>query len=125
MRLLIDTHVLLWWLADDAALTREMRELITDEGTDIYVSAASGWEISIKRTAGKLNSPGDLAQQIEGSGFHHVDVSIAHACAAGALPQHHGDPFDRMLVAQAMLEGLTIATRDRRISLYGVATLPA
>jgi PIN domain nuclease of toxin-antitoxin system len=125
MRLLLDTHALLWWLADDPTLSGAARVAIADAANAVYVSAATAWEISIKRAIGKLESPADLAAQIRRHQFDPLPISLRHAMDAGALPHHHADPFDRMLVAQAMAERLTIATRDQRIPLYGVAILAA
>ena len=123
MRLLLDTHVLLWWLADDPGLGEEARAGISAPDSAVYVSAATVWEISIKRALGKLEAPSDLLRQIELSRFEPLSMSAAHAHAAGALPRHHDDPFDRMLVAQAISEGLTLLTRDPRMVLYGVGVL--
>jgi PIN domain nuclease of toxin-antitoxin system len=89
------------------------------------VSAASAWEISIKKALGKLAAPDDLEQQVLAGGFSPLPVSIAHGVAAGQLPRHHEHPFDRMLIAQAFAEGLTIVTRDKRFCDYGVPLLPA
>ena len=96
-----------------------------DPETSVFVSAATAWEISIKQEAGKLDAPTDLDRQVDVSGFEPLPITIAHACAAAILPRHHRDPFDRMLVAQAASEGLTIVTRDPRMAAYGVATLQA
>lgn len=125
MRLLLDTHVLLWWLANDSALGEEAREGISAPGSSVYVSAASAWEISIKQALGKLDAPSDLVRQLGTHRFEPLPITVSHAYAAGALPRHHDDPFDRMLVAQAGAEGLTLVTRDPRIVLYGVSTLAA
>jgi PIN domain nuclease of toxin-antitoxin system len=89
------------------------------------VSAATAWEISIKKSLGKLAAPDDLEHQVRAGGFSPLPISIAHGVAAGQLPRHHEDPFDRMLIAQALAEGLTIVTRDKRFGDYGVALLPA
>ncbi len=124
MRLLLDTHALLWWLADES-LTAEARNAIADPANLVAVSAASAWEISIKKALGKLTAPDDLEQQVHVGGFLLLPISIGHAVAAGQLDRHHEDPFDRMLVAQALAEGLTIVTRDKRFENYGVALLPA
>ncbi len=118
MRLLLDTHSLLWWLADEG-LTTQARDAIADPANVVVVSAASAWEISRKKALGKLAAPDDLG------GFLPLPISIAHGVAAGQLARHHEDPFDRMLIAQAYAEGLTIVTRDKRFSEYGVALLPA
>ena len=122
MRLLLDTHVLLWWLADDPSLGEEARAGISDPGSSVFVSAATVWEVSIKRTLGKLEAPSDLVSQIELNSFEPLSMTVSHAYAAGALPRHHDDPFDRMLVAQAMAEDLTLLTRDPRIRVYDVKT---
>ena len=124
MRLLLDTHALLWWLADEG-LTTQARDAIADPANVVVVSAASAWEISIKKALGKLVAPDDLEQQVQAGGFLPLPISIAHGVAAGQLARHHEDPFDRMLIAQAHAEGLTIVTRDKRFSEYGVALLPA
>ncbi|MGH3084870.1 MAG: type II toxin-antitoxin system VapC family toxin [Gaiellaceae bacterium] len=125
MRLLLDTHVLLWWLADDPTLRREAREAIADGESVVVVSAASAWEIAIKRATGRLEAPDDLEAQLERNRFLPLPIAIGHALHAGELPPHHDDPFDRVLVAQAELERLTIVTRDKNIARYGVGTLPA
>lgn len=125
MKLLLDTHVLLWWLAADPSLSARARAAIGAPRASVFVSAASAWEISIKRALGKLDAPDDLAEQLSAHRFEPLSISVAHASAAGALPEHHADPFDRMLVAQAEAEDLTIVTRDKRFQLYGVTTLAA
>jgi PIN domain nuclease of toxin-antitoxin system len=125
LRLLLDTHALLWWLADDVSLTREARDAISAPESLVAVSAASAWEISIKKALGKLAAPDDLGAQVTRHQFTPLAITIAHALAAGSLPRHHEDPFDRMLIAQAQAEDLTIVTRDPRLRLYGVATLAA
>ncbi|OAN48063.1 twitching motility protein PilT [Paramagnetospirillum marisnigri] len=124
MRLLLDTHVLLWWLADDPALPPIIRAAIADPGTEAFVSAATAWEIAIKQALGKLDFPVDeLTAVLADGGFSELPITIEHARRAGALPRHHSDPFDRMLVAQAQHEGLTIATVDQTIGLYAVASI--
>jgi PIN domain nuclease of toxin-antitoxin system len=125
VRLLLDTHVLLWWLANDPSLGEEARAGISDPRSSVFVSAATVWEISIKQALGKLEAPSDLLRQIELNRFEPLSMTVSHAYTAGALPPHHDDPFDRMLVAQAMMEGLILLTRDPRMSLYGVGTLAA
>jgi PIN domain nuclease of toxin-antitoxin system len=124
VRLLLDTHALLWWLADEG-LNAPAREAIADPANLVAVSAASAWEISIKKALGKLAAPDDLEQQVQDGGFEALPISLAHGVAAGLLPRHHDDPFDRMLIAQAIAEGLTIVTRDKRFDDYGVALLTA
>ena len=124
MRLLLDTHTLLWWLTDDPGLAPPARRAISVEAW-VGVSAATVWELSIKRALGKLEAPDDLPGAIVASGFHPVSITVQHADGAGALPRHHDDPFDRMLVAQALAEDLTIVTRDPRMQLYEVKVLAA
>lgn len=123
MRLLLDTHVLLWWLANDPSLADEARRAIADPASVVFVSAATAWEMAIKQALGKLDAPSDLERQIEVNRFEPLAITTGNAYAAGTLPRHHDDPFDRMLVAQAMAEKLTIVTRDPRIGSYGVSTL--
>jgi PIN domain nuclease of toxin-antitoxin system len=122
--LLLDTHALLWWLADDPTLSDAARTAIANEAR-IFVSAATVWEIAIKQNAGRLDAPSDLEEEVERNGFEPLPITLTHAYAAGFLPKHHEDPFDRMLIAQAAIEGLKLVTRDRRFTRYGVATLPA
>lgn len=124
MRLLLDTHALLWWLADEG-LSARAREAVADPANLVAVSAASAWEISIKKALGKLAAPDDLEHQLEAGGFEPLPISVAHAAAAGHLPRHHEDPFDRMLIAQALAEGLTVVTRDKRFDDYGIPLLTA
>lgn len=124
MRLLLDTHILIWWLADDPALPATIGAAIGNRAADVFVSAASIWEIAIKRALGRLDFP---LEQIDGvladAGFTPLGIDIAHAARAGALPAHHQDPFDRMLVAQAQHEGLTILSVDPKIRFYAVPVL--
>lgn len=125
MSLLLDTHVLLWWLGKDSRLGTPAKDAIADPETLVTVSVMSAWEISIKVALGKLNAPGDLPAQLERHSFATLLVDLDHALLAGSLPLHHTDPFDRMLVAQAQLERLTIVTRDPRFSQYDVEVLAA
>lgn len=125
MNLLLDTHTLLWWLSADPTLSVEARSAIASGESVVFVSAASVWEIAIKQGIGKLEAPDDLEAQLEHHQFDALPISTKHALVAGGLPHHHEDPFVRMLVAQAQVEGLTIVTRDSRLSLYGVTTLTA
>ncbi|MGH2454715.1 MAG: type II toxin-antitoxin system VapC family toxin [Candidatus Limnocylindria bacterium] len=124
MRLLLDAHVVLWWLADDPTLERAARDAIVDGDNWVAVSAATVWEIGIKRALGKLEAPDDLIGASEASHLEPLAITVGHADAAAVLPRHHDDPFDRMLVAQARIEGLTIVTRDPAIARYGVPVLP-
>ena len=118
MRLLLDTHVLLRALIDDPRLTTAQAEAIATG--EVYLSAASVWEIGIKRAIGKLDIPGDVLDVARGAGCRPLPITWAHAEAAAALPPHHADPFDRMLIAQARIEGLRLASSDRRIAAYAV-----
>ena len=120
----MDTHILLWWLADDRALPELASQAIADPANSVIVSAASAWEIGIKKAAGRLVAPDDLAEVLEENSFDALSITIAHTVEAGSLPTHHADPFDRMLIAQARLEGLTIVTIDGRFPNYEVSLLP-
>lgn len=121
--LLLDTHVLLWALADPDSLSPPARAALESGATPAYLSAASVWEISIKRRSGKLTAPDDLVAQAQAIGFEPLPIGFDHAQLAGELPLHHRDPFDRMLVAQALAETLTIVTKDPQFGAYGVKTL--
>lgn len=125
MRLLLDTHTLIWWLAGSDQLAPPAVDALGDPATTAVVSAATFWEIEIKRALGKLDSPADAIGQAAASGFHQLSMTAEHAVAAGRLPRHHDDPFDRMLIAQALSEGLTVVTRDRRFARYDVQVLAA
>lgn len=124
-RLLLDTHVLLWWLADDPRLGSRARELMADPRNVIFVSSASAWEISIKKSLGRLEAPDDLDGILETEGFEILAISFFHGERAGLLPPLHRDPFDRMLIAQAQAEGLDIVTGDGALADYGVRTIDA
>lgn len=124
MSLLLDTHVVLWWLADDAALADDIKDRL-DHEPDVYVSAATIWEVAIKQALGNLPEPPGLPDRIRESGFRPLPISFEHAITAGRLPMMHRDPFDRMLVAQAQCEDLTLVTRDENCRKYEVAILPA
>jgi PIN domain nuclease of toxin-antitoxin system len=123
--LLLDTHALLWWLADDPTLSDAARAAIALPENEVLVSAASAWEISIKVALGKLSLPGDLEEAIVAEGFRPLPFAVRHAVVAGSLPRHHDDPFDRALVAQAQLEHCSLVTRDERIRRYGVSIVDA
>jgi PIN domain nuclease of toxin-antitoxin system len=123
VRLLLDTRALLWWLADEG-LSDQARDAVADQANLVMVSAVSAWEISIKKALGKLSAPDDLEQQMDEGGFAALPITIRHGIAAGELPCHHDDPFDRMLIAQAVAEGLTVVTHDKRFADYDVAILP-
>jgi PIN domain nuclease of toxin-antitoxin system len=125
MRLLLDAHALLWWLADDPSLDRNARDLIADPTNEVIVSAVTIWEIAIKRAIGKLSAPDGLAAVLERSGFIEAPVTAADAERAGGLEAIHRDPFDRMLVAQAGRLRAVVVTRDPVFVRYGTETVPA
>jgi PIN domain nuclease of toxin-antitoxin system len=120
--LLLDTHVILWWLIDDPALPEELKARLDDE-PDVHVSPASIWEVAIKQSIGKITGPDDLIEQMAASDFRPLPITFTHAAAAGRLPPIHGDPFDRMLIAQALCENLTLVTHDALIQKYDVDLL--
>jgi len=123
MSLLLDTHVVLWWLTDDPTLGEEIKDRL-DHEPEVYVSAATLWEVAIKQAIGKLGAePADLPERIRDSGFRALPITFDHAIAAGRLPLRHRDPFDRMLIAQAGCEDLTLVTRDADIHTYEIAVL--
>ena len=122
MKLLLDTHVFLWWRLDSRRLNRAARETIATAEI-VWVSAASAWEIAIKRTLGRLEFDEPFASMVDDSDFSALDVTFAHAQRAGILPPHHADHFDRMLVAQALVEGATLITHDRQLQPYDVPIL--
>ena len=124
MRILLDTHILLWWLADDRRLPDAMGDAVADGSNAVYVSAISMAEIAIKGSLGKLESPGDLAAVIAPSGLSHLPFTAEHADHLSALPWHHRDPFDRLLIAQAVVESMTFASvapacRSYDVRLFG------
>jgi PIN domain nuclease of toxin-antitoxin system len=117
LNLLLDTNVLLWWFADSRRLNEDARETIAASPL-VYVSAASTWEIEIKRALGKLKAPVDLEEALSASHFVPLAITVAHSIAAAKLPRHHDDPFDRMLIAQAKMEALILVSGDRRLMDY-------
>jgi len=124
MKLLLDTHILLWWLADDPRLPPSASAAIADSDAVVTVSAATAWEIAIKKAAGRLDAPDDLIDALGANDFETLAITAAHGLAAGALPPHHADPFDRMLIAQAQKEGLTLISVDTRFRDYDVELMP-
>ena len=122
MRLLLDTHALLWWRQNSRRLGRAGREAIA-RAPVVYVSAASAWEVAIKIAIGRLRIDGPFEGHVLDAGFEPLPITFAHAAEVARLPAHHADPFDRMLVAQARLEGLTLVTHDRTFASYDVETL--
>lgn len=125
MNLLLDTHVLLWWLADGPKLGGPARDAIAAAENDCIVSAATIWEIAIKSALGKIEVPADIEELLAHEGFSSLGVSAEHAWEAGRLPPVHRDPFDRMLVAQCKIEGLTLVTHDATLGRYSVPILQA
>jgi PIN domain nuclease of toxin-antitoxin system len=125
VRLLLDTSTLLWWLDGDQKLGQEARAAIANPDNEVLVSAASAWEISVKRASGKLEAPLEIAAALERNYFIELPIEVAHAIAAGELPRHHKDPFDRMLVAQAQIEDLALVADDPEIAKYDVELLDA
>ena len=127
MRLLLDTHALLWWLLGDPALSSVARNAIADPGSEVFVSAASAWEITTKFRIGKLPKAAVIAADVAGivaqHGFIELPLAIHHGQLAGSLPGIHKDPFDRMLVAQAIITDMAIVSGDAILSAYGVARL--
>jgi PIN domain nuclease of toxin-antitoxin system len=119
-RVLVDTQALLWWLTDDAALSVAAREALADPANEPLISTASVWEIAIKRALGKLTAPDDLPDLINDEGFSWLPVAPLHAWQVRELPPHHRDPFDRLLIAQAMTEQLPIITADASFADYAV-----
>ena len=123
MRLLIDTHILIWADERPQAIADKLHAAMLDPMNDIFVSTASVWETAIKRARGKLRFDRPIVAAVAALGFELLPISGAHAEHAGRLPPHHGDPFDRMLIAQAMLEGMVLGTQDAMARAYGVPTL--
>ncbi len=125
----MDTHVLLWWLEGNPRLGREARARIGDPETSVWVSAATAWEIAIKSGLGRLELPEPaevfLPREMKEESFRDLPISVAHALAVRGLPRHHNDPFDRLLIAQAELEGLAVVTADRVFSDYGITVIRA
>lgn len=128
MNLLLDTHVLIWWLQDSDKLGRRARHAILRPGAAVFISSACIWEISIKSALGRLKlkeSLGKYIPDLVAGGFHHLPINFEHALAVRDLPPHHSDPFDRMLIAQAQCEDLTLMTVDPAITPYDVRTIDA
>ena len=120
MRLLLDTHAALWWLAGDDRIGADAERQLCDETNRVLLSAAVIWEVAIKRSLGKLKAPADLAATLIGAGAQPLPITLEHAAALEALPWHHRDPFDRMLVAQALKDGATLISQDQTLDQYGV-----
>jgi len=127
VKLLLDTHALIWWMSDPAPLSNVAIRVLRDRENDVLVSAASAWEIATKYRLGKLPSlapiMNDLADQIQAEGFNLLDISFQHGCLAGTLRHDHRDPFDRMLIAQSLLDGLTLVSDEALFDGFGVDRL--
>ncbi len=123
MRLLLDTHVFLWWLTDDPRLDTDRRSAIADPDALVHVSAATVWEIAVKAAQGRIDVSDDFVEEIERGDFVELPISARHAVAAGRLPRHHGDPFGRLLVAQAREESMTLVSQDDAMTAYEVDLL--
>jgi PIN domain nuclease of toxin-antitoxin system len=124
VRILVDSHVAVWWLDDNPSLGASCRELLS-RADEVFFSVVTPWELGIKRALGRLDMPDGLAAALQSGGFTPLAISMAHAERAPALPAHHRDPFDRMLVAQAQLEALSVATADPGLSAYDVELIDA
>lgn len=125
MKLLLDTHVLLWWLEDPALLSEAARTAIQDGKNTVFISVATVWEIVIKKSLGKLDIPNNLETVIAANRFLSLPISMSHALTIEKLPPHHRDPFDRMLIAQAIHDELVMVSRDPHILKYRVSHLVA
>ena len=122
---LLDTHAFLWLLGDRKRMTPGTLQRLGDPEVTLFLSVASAWEMSIKAASGRLDTPESLVEALAVSRIEPLGITLPHAEAAGQLVRHHGDPFDRMLIAQAHTENLTLVTRDSQMSRYGVTILPA
>lgn len=127
MKAMLDTHVFLWWIANDPQLSQRARQVMEDGTTELFLSAASGWEMAIKSRLGKLKLPADLhsfvAEQVRINAIEVLPIEMIHALHVHSLPAHHRDPFDRMLVAQSQIEKLPIVTSDAQIARYAVTVI--
>ncbi len=125
MRVLLDSHAVLWWLDGDRRLSRRARSVMNRQDSEVFVSAATAWEITTKARLSRLRFAPDVAADVLGAvleqGFHPLDISTIHAQRAGSLPGHHQDPWDRMLIAQAQAEGLALVSNEARFDGYGIA----
>jgi PIN domain nuclease of toxin-antitoxin system len=120
VKLILDTHAALWWLSGDERFGAGAEEHVADTTNQVLLSAAVVWEVAIKRSLGKLEAPGDLAPTLLGAGARPLPVDLDHAAAVEQLPWHHHDPFDRLLVAQAVVERATLVSADGALEAYGI-----
>lgn len=128
MKILLDTHIFLWWINDDKRLSKRFRELIADTQNEIYLSAASCWEIAIKSQLGRISFKEPIEkfipEQISVNGFRPLPIEVSHALYVYNLPSHHSDPFDRLLIAQSILEGIPLMTTDKVFKKYKIPLIP-
>ncbi|MGQ8366049.1 type II toxin-antitoxin system VapC family toxin [Glaciecola sp. 1036] len=122
-RILLDTHAFIWWMNGDSRMGEIAKKCIASASNEIYVSAATVWEMSIKQQMGKLITPDDIESSILEAGFSPLSITAFHGQQAGRLPLHHKDSFDRMLIAQAQAEGLKLMTKDECFLAYGIRTI--
>lgn len=127
MKVLLDTHTFLWWITDDNRLSSSAREIITNGDNELFLSAATGWEIAIKAQLGRIKLPKEphsfIAEQLRLNSIQSIPIHMSHALHIYSLPNHHRDPFDRMIVAQAQLEDLAILTMDSQIARYEIKVI--
>jgi PIN domain nuclease of toxin-antitoxin system len=124
MKFLLDTHILIWGLQENERLSHQIKELIDNEDNEIYISAASIWEIAIKSSLNKLNlSADEIVAALQDSDYLQLPITFGHTAKTAHLPHHHNDPFDRILIAQALVENLTLVTHDEKIKKYDVSLL--
>lgn len=123
MKLLLDTDAVLWWLTDDGRFGEAAARAVADETNQVLLSAAVVWEVAIKSSLGKLTAPDDIAPTLLGAGARPLPITLEHAAAVRDLPWHHGDPFDRLLIAQAAIEGATLISHDEPLRRYGVPVM--
>jgi len=123
MRLLLDANAFVWWVTSSGRLTPAARVAIADENNEVFIGIGAIWELTIKRSLQKLHFPFDFEVEVQNEGFRVLAINFAHLRALDVLPLHHRDPFDRLLVAQALAEGIPVATADRRFAAYGVQVI--
>jgi PIN domain nuclease of toxin-antitoxin system len=127
MKILLDTHTFLWWITDDQKLSGRAREIISDGSNELFLSAATGWEIAIKVQIGRLKLPEEpirfILEQMRINAIQSLPIQMNHALHVSTLPQHHRDPFDRLLIAQAQLEGLPVLSSDHQLANYQVEVI--
>jgi len=127
MKALLDTHAFLWWITDDPRLSRRARQVIADGRNDVFFSAACGWEIAIKAHRKRIQLPDTperfIAEQLTINGFQSLPIQLSHTLNVFGLPDHHGDPFDRLLIVQSRLEDIALITADKDILKYDVEVI--